>query len=208
MDKWKKAIDSLQLVKPLTSSEKLELVNYQYGYIAWCIDQHKRKEAMTYLTRAENEIKLLEEQACCLSDLYAYKAAFIGFKIGISPYKAPFIGSESFIYAKKSIALDSTNALAYIQLGNIFYYMPALFGGSKAKAIACYKHALNLMDKKYSQVKRNWNYLNLLAAIIIAYNDTEQYETARDYCIKTLEAEPGFEWVKNNLYPEILNNIR
>lgn len=204
MGKWKYSIDSLENIRNKTNEEKLELINYQYGYIAWCIDQQKINEAEKYIEKSEELIKLLEKQTYTLSILYAYKAAFVGFKIGISPYKAPFIGKQSLTYAKKSVALDSANPFAYIQLGNIAYYTPELFGGSKSEAMQHYKIALQLMERNSYSVNQNWNYLNLLAIIIQAYIDTGQYTKAKEYCIKALTIESEFDWVKNKLYPEIL----
>ena len=204
MEKWKYSIDSLENIRNKTNNEKLELINYQYGYIAWCINQQKINEAERYIAKAEELIDFLEKQPHFLSTVYAYKAAFVGFEIGISPYKAPFIGAHSLTYAKKSAALDSTNPLAYIQLGNIAYYTPKIIGGSKSEAIQHYKMALQLMEKNYSSINQNWNYLNLIAILIQTYIDTGQYKTAKKYCIKALSIEPEFDWIKNELYPEVL----
>jgi tetratricopeptide (TPR) repeat protein len=201
MVEWKKYMDSY---KSITNAEKLDLINYQYGYIAYCIDQDKKSEAEKYLQKAENLIADLEKQQYNLSMIYAYKAAFVGFKIGLSPYKAPFIGNQSLIFAKKSIALDGNNFLGYIQLGNIAFYTPSIFGGSKTDALSHYKRALELMEKKPDCIKYNWNYLNLLSAIINNYYELKQFDLAKKYCIKTLAFEPEFDWVKNQLYPKIL----
>jgi tetratricopeptide (TPR) repeat protein len=204
MEKWKYSIDSLENIRNKTNNEKLELINYQYGYIAWCINEKKINEAERYIAKAEELIDFLEKQPHSLSTIYAYKAAFVGFKIGISPYKAPLIGSQSLAFAKKSVALDSTNSIAYIQVGNIAYYTPKIFGGSKFEALQYYKLALHLMEKESCSANQNWNYLNLLAILIQAYFDTGQYNAAKKYCIKALTIEPEFDWVKNKLYPEIL----
>ena len=204
MQKWKYSIDSLENIRNITNNEKLELINYQYGYIAWCIDRQKINEAEKYIAKAEELMDFLENQTYSLSTVYAYRAAFVGFKIGISPYKAPVIGSKSLTYARKSVALDSTNALAYIQLGNIAYYTPKIFGGSKSDALQYYKLALQLMEQNDFSMNQNWNYLNLLAVIIQAYIDIGKYSTAKEYCIKALSIEPEFDWVKNKLYPKIL----
>lgn len=207
MDKWKYAMDSLEVVKPKNNKEYLDLINYQYGYIAWCISKEKTNEAKEYINKSEKLIELLEKQRYDLSMLYAYKAAFIGFEIGISPYKAPFIGSRSLTYANQSVGFDSLNALAYAQLGNITFYTPKMFGGSKPEAMQYYLKALKIMQAGLESTKQNWNYLNLLATIINAYLELEQYDMAKKYCLKTLAIEPEFDWVKNKLYPEILKNI-
>jgi tetratricopeptide (TPR) repeat protein len=203
MARWKNAMDSIESVPDKTNKNKLDLINYQYGYIAWCIDKDKISEAEKYMKKSEELIKQLVQKEYNLSMLFAYKAAFIGFKIGISPYKAPFIGSESLNFAKQSVITDSTNALGFVQLGNIAFYTPKMFGGSKEEAMQHYLKALKLMDKQNNRTN-NWNYLNLLATIINAYMELEQYEKAKYYCVKTLSVEPNFDWVKNKLYPQVL----
>jgi tetratricopeptide (TPR) repeat protein len=207
MNQWKYVMDSMDAIKQKSNNEVLELVNYQYGYIAWCIGNKKDDEAEKYLKKAVDNLEKLEQKKYKESVLYAYKAAFVGFKIGLDQYKAPFMGPKSLQYAKKSISTDALNALGYMQLGNIAYYTPALFGGNKKDALDHYLMALKIMESNSEYKTNNWNYLNILTTLISAYVDLNQYEEAKKYCIKTLMIEPGFDWVKNNLYPQILKNI-
>ena len=204
MIEWKKNMDSFNVN---SNEQKLELVNYQYGYIAFCIDQDKDDEAEKYMQKAESLIAELEKLQYKPSMLYAYKSAFVGFEIGLSPYKAPLIGHASLTFAKKSVELDGTNYFGYIQLGNIAFYTPSMFGGSKTEAMKHYLKALELIEKKSEALKNNWNYMNLLATIIYAYYELKQYGLAEKYCIKALAIEPEFDWVMNQLYPKIKKQL-
>lgn len=203
MTRWKKNIDSLNHIKQKTNKEKLDLINYQYGYVGYCIGQKKYSEAEDYIAKSEKYIKQLENKNYNLSMLFAYKAAFIGFEIGISPYKAPFIGSKSMTFAQKAVDYNPKNAFAYLQLANVAYYTPIIFGGSKKEAMHYYLKAAKIMEED-NEMHQNWNYLNLLAKIINAYAKEKKYGEAKKYCIKTLAIEPEFEWVKNDIYPKIL----
>lgn len=205
---WKRVIDQMENSNGKTNAQTLELINYQYGYIAWCIGEKKEKEAEEYLEQAEKHIEQLESRRYELAELYAYKAAFVGYKIGLDPYKAPFIGMESIEYANKSVNLDPNNALGQTQLGNIKYYMPSFMGGSKELALSHYLQTIRIMETKVEPTIKNWNYLNLLAALINYYKENGDLTTAQDYCIKTLQIEPQFDWVKNTLYPEILKLLK
>jgi len=205
MQLWKNTIDNYH---PLTNSERLELINYYYGYIAFCIDQKERDAAKAYIKKTEKLITQLEKQdyKTLLTD--TYRSALVGFYIGLYPYKAPFIGPESLSYAEKSVASDSTNSLGYMQLANIAFYTPAMFGGSKSEALKNYLKALKLMEQDAKALTNNWNYLNLLASIINAYYELEEYQAAKEYCLKTLAIAPHFDWVKNELYPNILKALK
>lgn len=202
---WKKSMDSF---KADSNEQKLELINYQYGYIAFCIDQDKDNEAERYMQKADRLIAEFEKKQYKSSVCYAYKSAFIGFEIALSPYKAPFIGRESMAFAKRSVDSDETNYFGYVQLGNIAFYTPSVFGGSKTEAMKHYLKALELIEKDSETLKNNWNYMNLLATIVNVYFDLKQYGLAEKYCIKALAIEPEFDWVKNKLYPKIQKQLK
>lgn len=204
MNKWKAAMDSIDALKQKRDKDVLDLINYQYGYIAWCIGSNKDAEAEKYLNKATGYLKKLEQKKYNESMLFAYKAAFVGFEIGLAKYKAPFIGMNSLEHAKKSVSIDASNPLGYMQLGNIYFYMPKMFGGSKSLALEHYLKAMKLMESNSEYKTGNWNYLNLLATIISACMELNKYDEAKKYCVKTLTIEPGFDWVKNNLYPKVL----
>lgn len=207
MTKWKDAMDSIEALKQKNDNVVLDLINYQYGYIAWCIGKNKANEAKKYLNKATDNLEKLQQKKYNESMLYAYKAAFVGFEIGLAKYKAPLIGMKSLEYAKKSVSFDASNAFGYMQLGNIYFYMPKMFGGSKSLALEQYLKAMKFMESSNDYKTSNWNYLNVLATIINAYIELNQYEEAKRYCKKTLAIEPGFDWVKNNLYPKVLKKV-
>lgn len=208
MNKWKSNIDIIERQNNKTNKTKLDLLNYQYGYIVYCIGNDKKNEAEKYIAKGTKIIEQLEKYNYKLSLIYAYKAAFIGFEIGISPYKAPLLGSESSKFAEKSVELDPNNYFGYLQLGNIAFHKPAMFGGSKQDALKHYLKALKLIEKDKNKLKNNWNYLNLLTCIIKTYMEQEKYSSAKQYCEKTLKFEPQFKKVKNKLYPEVIKKLK
>ncbi|MGC9150846.1 MAG: hypothetical protein ACP5F6_03685 [Microbacter sp.] len=203
MNQWKSVMDSMAKHQPNSQKELLDLINYQYGYIGWAISAKHASEAAKYLKLAEEELNSVHD----LSMQNAYKAAFIGFKIGLSPLKAFFIGLKSLEYAQESVRLDPNNPFGYMQLGNIAYYTPKIFGGSKPEALQHYLDALRMMEKNPGFTVHNWNYLNLLATLIQAYMEFYQYDNAKAYCKKTLAIEPNFDWVKNHLCPQLHQKI-
>ncbi len=206
MGLWKEVIDNMQKKQDKTDSFMLELVNYQYGYIGWCIGSERYDEAKRYLDIAVKNLNVLIKNNFALSMAYGYKAAFIGYEIGINNYKAPFIGKKSYGYVNNSIHLNPENYFAYLQKANIEFFMPAVFGGSKQKAINNYLKALSLYEENL-EISGDWNYLNLLSIIINAYIDMENYQKAVEYCKKALRVESGFLWVKDDLYPKAIEKL-
>ena len=206
MQRWKTAMDSIETEPNLSTSDRAALVNYQYGYIAYSISQKEKSIAEKYLQKAEDNLEILSKEKEFASTVFTYRAAFVGFKIGLAQYKAPFIGMDSWEFVEKAIELDSTNALAFFQLANITYYTPAIFGGSKYKALKYFKKAIELIEKQPEAIRYNWNYLSFITTLIEIYAELKNYTQAIYYCEKALSVEPNFQWVKDELYPEILKN--
>jgi len=207
MNKWKSIIDSMEQNQEKTHENLIELTNYQYGYIGWCLGNNKKNEAEKYLNKAEENIRILEYANYKLSLLNSYKSAFYGFRIGLNIYKAAFIGFKSVECAKLAIKQDEKNPFGFLQFGNCQYYMPVLFGGSKSKALLYFIKAEQLMEFNDKQLKYNWNYLSLLTVIGQSYSILNNCNLAKAYYEKALKAEPRFLWVKNELYPELIRKM-
>lgn len=207
MDLWKNVIDRMQTAAQNNES-MLELVNYQYGYIGYCLGFEKEKEAGKYLKLAEANLQILEKAEYKLPVLNAYRSAFYGFRISLNKLSAPVNGPRSLNYSKKAIELDKNNFFGYIQYGNAHFYMPAAFGGSKQFAFENFDKARKLMEKDPALIKNNWNYLSLLVTIAQSYAYLEEYEKARAEYENLLRIEPGFLYVKNDLFPKLLEKIK
>lgn len=207
MDIWKKVIDRLEAGEPGNNDQLLELVNYQYGYIGYCIGVGKKVEAKQYLALAEKNVTVLEKTYYNPSLISAYKCAFYGFRIGLNKLSAPINGLKSIEHARSALVLDKENYFAYIQYGNIQFYMPKTFGGSKKEGIEYFLKAKELLEKNPSALTENWNYLSLLVVIAQSYTYINDLSSARTVYENILKLEPGFLYVKNRLYPRLLEKI-
>lgn len=207
MDLWKNLIDEMEAEKFRSNEQLLELVNYQYGYIGYCIGFKKRDEARRYLELAEKNIEILENRNYKLSELHAYRCAFYGFKIGLNKLSAPVNGLKSLDHVKKALELDKENYFAWIQYGNIQFYMPAAFGGSKKEGIEYFLKARQMLERNPADLTENWNYLSLMVIIGQSYTYINDFESAKAVYQEILKLEPDFLYVKNELYPELLKKI-
>lgn len=214
MKKWKQIIDKMEKDKvsvtpqAAQSAHILELLNYQYGYIAWCLGTDREDEAEDYLDIADENVKILEGRKFNMSMVNGYEAAFYGYRIGLNNFKAPFYGPKSFKCAENAINLNKKNPFGYIQYANIQFYMPSTFGGSKTEAINYYRKAETLMEQNKKEILNDWNYINLLATIANSYVEINQLEKAKSYYEKILKVEPQCQWVKNTLYPQLLKKLK
>lgn len=201
MKQWKLLLEEMDASPKMRPVSLRELVNYQYGYIGWCVGAGKNTEARKWLIKIESLLAEWEKLRTDEALVQAYKAAVIGFKIGVDNYKAPFIGYKSVEYAKKAMRLDPGEAMGFIQYGNILFFTPSIFGGDKEEAINYYRQAALKMEAKASNLK-DWNYLNLLIALANAYYETGKQQEALSVLEKYMLLAPDFGWVKNDLYPK------
>ncbi len=207
MDRWQNIIDKMEQEKTNEEDFLVQLVNFQYGYIGYCIGNDKTELAKEYLEKAEKNLKLLSNEDANPSVIHAYESAFYGFKIGFNRLRAPFYGPRSIKHAELAIEQDKENPLGYIQYGNSQFYMPPIFGGSKEEAIKYFLKAQQLMEQDSERIRNDWNYLSLLTLIAQSFEEMKQYKQAQDYYEKILKIEPDFSWVKDELYPSLLQKV-
>ena len=204
---WKEAVDNMEQGKNSDPDYLLELINYQYGYTAWCLGNDKNKEARKYLLLLERNLEKLKKTEEKIAEYHAYKAAFYGFKIGLSPLRAPFFGPKSMDHAKLALEKDSLSLQGNMEMGNIWSHMPKLFGGSKQKALYYYLKALRIIEEKPREIRnKNWIYLNLIAIIGKTKEELGNTQEAIEYYKKAIQIEPDFKWVKNELLPSLTTN--
>jgi hypothetical protein len=205
---WKNVIDRMNDIPDKSNDFILELVNYQYGYIGYCLGYDKKTEAKKYLELAQKNIDILEKHNYSLSIVCAYNAAFCGFRMGINILSVPHNGFRSIEYSKKAVELDCENYLGYVQCGNIQFYMPKTLGGSKQEGIGYYIRAKEILEKDKGSLKDDWNYLAVLLVIGQSYTYLDDFISAKSVYDYILSLEPDFTYVRDELYPELLKKMR
>ena len=208
MVEWKVVIDRLQSTGIKDDASRLELVNYQYGYIGWCIGENRKDEANQYLELAEDNLNAIEKKQLYAAKVNSYRSAFYGFHIGLNMLLAPWYGSKSIACAKEAVALDSQDYLGYVQLGNVYFHAPSLMGGDKSKAIENYRIARMKLERASNEIIFDWNFLSLLVTTANCYESMGDLEKAKSSYEEILKIEPNFNWVRIELYPNILKKIK
>jgi len=208
MTKWENVIRTIETSNSAnTVDQKLELINYYYGYIGYLIGKKQYAPAEKLIAKGEKLIAQVIHTSPRNATVYSFKGSFLGFKISIDKCKAIFLGSESKSCIRKSIELDPQNVQGNIDYGNLLYYAPRLFGGDKKEALVYFLKGEKLLEKN-KDTDQNWVYLNLLSIIASAYEKTDNKDKAKQIYEKILRIEPNIVWVKNDLYPKLLAEIK
>lgn len=201
MTRWEKVLVQIEQ-QPLSAIEQqLELISYYYGYIGFLLGTKEEKTARTYINKGEKLIDHVLKEYPDNATANACKGSFLGFRMSLNKFRSVILGPESMKYIKKAYQLDSSNVQAIADKANMLYYAPVAFGGKKTEALRLYQKAIGVLEKKNDD-KTNWFYLHLLTTLAQQYESMKQYENALTIYEKILKAEPAFEWVKNELYPQ------
>ncbi|MFT3753249.1 MAG: hypothetical protein QM800_10375 [Paludibacter sp.] len=207
MNKWGSIIHSIEATKPPTNVEqKLEYIDYYYGYVGHLIEIKQYDIAQTELARGQKLLNEVLRTSPQNATAYSYKGAFTGFRIGISKLKLIYLYPEISKYVYKAYELDDQNLQANIDMGNIYFYFPQLLGGNKKEAINYYLKGVKLIEQNRNTTQ-NWKYINLLTILAIAYDKMNMQKESKLTFEKILQKEPNCKYVKDVLYPDLLERI-
>lgn len=208
MQKWEKVILTYESSNAEnTVDQKLELISYYYGYIGYLLGIKQYEKAEKYIDNGEKLIKEVLHVSPKNATALSFKGSFLGFRIGVCKYKAVFLQSDSKEFVNKSLKTDPQNTQGLIDKGNILYYAPRIFGGNKKEALEYFLKAKTIFEQK-NDIHQNWMYLNLLTIIASAYDDLGNQLAAKNTYDKILTLEPNIIWVKNDLYPKLLERMK
>jgi tetratricopeptide (TPR) repeat protein len=208
MNKWENVIHVMESSKSVnTIDQKLEFINYYYGYIGYLIGKKEVVKAEKMITKGEKLIDQVLHDSPKNATALSFKGSFMGFEIGTCKYKAMFLGSESKNCVNNALKIDPENVQALIDKGNILFYAPKIFGGDKKEALVYFLKGARIIEMN-KETDQNWVYLNLLSMIASAYEKTGKLAEAKQVYEKILLNEPDLVWVKNDLYPNLLAKIK
>jgi len=206
MKKWENVIVSFEKQKPATIDEKLELISYYYGYIGYLLGVKNYEKAAINIDRGDKLIADVLKQAPKNATAFAFKGSFIGFRIGMSKFKAITLGPESSKSIAHALQLEPGNIQAHVDKANALYHTPGLFGGDKKQSLKLFLKASTLLEKS-KQTDNNWFYLNVLTLTAKNYESLEQWQNAKAIYEKIMRFSPDYKWVKNELYPALLKKM-
>lgn len=206
MENWKKVLEQMNFRFESTGDKALlyELAEAEYGYIAYCLSVKNKKEAEWWLDAADEQIKVLLEWQEDNPRFYALKGALFGLRIRLKPARVAKYGKLSAEANEKALELGPNEPQAWMEKANISFYKPSFVGGSKKDAVKFYEKAVRLYESSPERLHKYWLYLNCLAGLGLAYEETDQLQAAREVYEKLLKIEPSFRWVKEDLYPGLI----
>lgn len=185
-----------------------ELALAEYGLVAYCVGSNACPDVDSRIARTEGYLETLLSRNSAHAPGNALLGALLAMKIGLSPAKSVYLGPRSSNYISKSVSLDGSHPAGWVEMGNMKYHAPAIFGGNMDEAISSFRKAVDLFDARPNLRRYNWLYLHACTWLGKAYESKGRYYEARDIYSKVLAYEPGFTWVKNELLPAAASRVR
>ncbi len=182
----------VEMTQSKDSTNEKDLIEALYGYIGWSYRDDAKKEAGKWIPLFKNCLDRNTPGVLTLSEKYGYQAALLGFQILQTKSKAILLGPKCVSSADRSIQNDSCSAIGYIQKGNIEFFIPKVFGGSKKEGIRYYRQAESYLQND----PKNWQYLYLLCVILEYYIQEQSHDEAVEYYNKIRQIAPEMVWLQ------------
>ncbi len=203
MSLWESTLEAMEAEYARNPSPGLlyDILLAQYGLTGYYLSLDQERRAREVLDRAEDRLEALRGIPGYGASSRVFQAAFNAFRISMRPILGVRLGPRSYRLIDEAIEMDEEYPRAWIEKGNLLFFAPAVFGGSKTRAAGYYEQAIALMERDMPANHR-WLYLSTLVSLANAYEKTGRLAMAIGVLEKALDYEPDFKWVKEELLPE------
>lgn len=205
LDLWGKYIASTDWSKS-NHVERMRLINYEYGYIPVLIDQ-KDKRAPQMLQNYQSHL-VEEKDKMPLARYYTYLSAANAYVYKLDKSKLFTSGLQSFKLARKAVETDPTDPIPMTLEGNVEFYAPKAFGGSKTKALELFIGAEKAMQADKATYGYWWNYPAIQLCIVQCYEKMGDTDKALAKAKTLLVEHPNFKYLKDVYLPELQKKVQ
>ncbi len=198
---WKDVMDEMEAAYRKNGNSDLlyALCFARYGYIGHCISKDKGKAAEECLADAMKNTDELALLYANRHDVLALQGALMGFQIMLSKFSALSLGPKAYRLVNTASASSNIYFNCSMEIGNLRYFTPKIFGGSKKEAIDYYENAVELLEAGLDETGKSWIYINTMLLLAHAYYDTKLNDIACIVYSKILNYEPEAIWIRNEM---------
>lgn len=196
---WKEYIEATDWDNA-SNVEKLRLLNYQYGYVAFAVSEESES--------AQYHLDLFKQH---LSDthltidaaqLACYQSSVAAYEMSFATFRKLMYANQAMVYANEAMRIDSLHPAALTLKANIDMYCPKAFGGNKERALRYFL----LAERRFNELHLttyNWNYRALQLCIAQCYEKIGNKEKAIEKCKSILLEEPDFSYISDIYLPTL-----
>lgn len=211
MANWEKIIADMEEEYKRTDDIQtlFAITHAQYGYIGYLLGSKMDAKGVLFLSRAEANVTTLLQQNPQWVEAMALRAALLAFRVSLNPLKAPFLGPEGYKLLNRALMAEPENPIVLIEKGNAKHYAPSIVGGNPEEATKLYRQAAKRLKAINNGVApKTWWYLNTLVQLAFSAEKSGQPTLARKTYEEILATAPDFKWVRDDLYPKLLEKLK
>ncbi len=191
IENWEPEIRKIEARHTGNYEKLMEGLLARYGFMGYLIGSKQTSRARKFLDETESLLNSYRKQHPNDARLMAVSAAMVGFRIGLSPLRAPFLGPRNVEAWETALKANPNEPLAHLEKGNSLFYRPAAFGGNKTEAELAFRRALQLLDRDTC----NWVYSFVQVRLYEACKANGKKSDAENLR-KELQQQPGhFRWI-------------
>lgn len=177
-------------------------LNYEYGYLATAVEDKTPdvKERVEAYARHIDQMEDFMDDALVLT----YRSAYYAYRAKLYPKEFVSSGMKAWKIAQEAVKADSLNPLALTLMGCVDFYAPAIFGGSKKRALETFTKAEAIMMQQGDTMDR-WNFPALELQRAMCLDKTGNTKEAIALCRRMLSRDTGFVFVRDEYLPQLLD---
>ena len=204
MSVWKTELQKYTASTNLTTTDKLEISNYLYGYVATLlIDADKNKQEINdWIDLWEQYLNDIEKATGKNAYVYVYRSSINAYKSKVKAGGMMVWGPRSLAELKRAQAADPNNPLANGLKGNMLFYMPSFVGGDKIEAIKWFEKALTGISASTDKTFR-WNRCAITLCLAQAHEKTGNKQKAIEIAESELQREPNYTFMRDVYLPSL-----
>ena len=204
MSVWKTELQKYTSIADLTTTDKLEISNYLYGYIATLlVDADNNKQEITdWIELWEQYLNDIEKATGKNAYVYVYRSSINAYKSKVKAGGMMVWGPRSLTELKRALATDPNNPLANGLKGNMLFHMPGFVGGDKVESIKWFEKALTGISASSDKTFR-WNRCAITLCLAQAYEKTGNIEKAIEIAESELQREPNYTFMRDTYLPSL-----
>lgn len=204
LDDWPERIENMEEHSDGSFDWQFEILEARYGLIGYYLGKGERELAHKYLDDSQNFLDSLMEEFPNSSKLYSVQAGFYGFRIALSLIKAPVLLPKLKRSLTKALELNTNEAQAWMERGNLAYNRPAAFGGDKVEAIKNYQKALSLFQQGKNN-SCNWMMIMIQVFLVKAYYQTNQKQAYHSARLQLEKKYGAMNWIDHFMNAKIVD---
>lgn len=188
------------------------LVNYyiglgEYRLAVFYMEKDKNLSGQ-YFNHAIDHLKMSISENDTFPECYALVSSCYGNKIGLTPWKAMFLGPKSNAEMDRAMTRGPDNPRVWMLKGIGSKYSPKTFGGGLDKALEELQKSVQLFEKEKVEnpLYPCWGHDQAWGWIGMIYLEQNQPEAAREAFEKSLQINPDYGWIKYDLLPKVQEN--